>query len=166
MTSRDVKASYDKIVFPPPGVISFRKGAYHVVEAIEAPDPLTVRFRLKWPEASFLVNVASPFNWIYKADILARDVHWYETNVMGTGPFKFVEHVKGSHLVGRRTPTTGTRASRIDGYRAIFISSPRPGAASRQAAHQFAASPRRTATAWSGRSARNHRQEARGTACS
>ncbi len=47
MTSRDVKASYEKIVFPPPGVISFRKGAYHVVEAIEAPDPLTVRFRLK-----------------------------------------------------------------------------------------------------------------------
>ena len=32
----------------------------------------SVRFRLKWPETSFLVNLASPFNWIYKADILAR----------------------------------------------------------------------------------------------
>ena len=42
MTSRDVKASYDKIVFPPPGVISARKGTYQAVEAIEAPDPLTV----------------------------------------------------------------------------------------------------------------------------
>ncbi len=124
MTSRDVKASYEKIVFPPPGVISFRKGAYHVVEAIEAPDPLTVRFRLKWPEASFLVNVASPFNWIYKADILARDVHWYETNVMGTGPFKFVEHVKGSHLVGKKNPDYWDKGKPyLDGYRAIFISS-------------------------------------------
>ena len=36
------------------------------------PIRYTVRFRLKWPEASFLVNLASPFNWIYKADILAR----------------------------------------------------------------------------------------------
>src|SRR5689334_14732295 len=53
MASRDVKASYDKIVFPPSGVISMRKGAYHAIEAIEAPDPLTVRFQLKWPQASF-----------------------------------------------------------------------------------------------------------------
>src|SRR5262245_34624284 len=57
MTSRDVKASYDHIIFPPPGVGSSRKGAYLVVEAVEAPDPLTVRFRLKWPESSFLLNV-------------------------------------------------------------------------------------------------------------
>ena len=122
MTSRDVKASYDKIVFPPPGVISFRKGAYHVVEAIEAPDPLTVRFRLKWPEASFLVNLASPFNWIFKADILAKDMRWYETNVMGTGPFKFVEHVKGSHFVGRKNPDYWDKGKPyLDGYRAIFI---------------------------------------------
>ena len=48
-TSRDVKASYDKIVFPPPGVISYRKGAYRAVEAIEAPDPYTIRFRLSGP---------------------------------------------------------------------------------------------------------------------
>ncbi len=123
MTSRDVKASYDKIIFPPAGVISARKGAYQVVEAVEAPDPQTVRFRLKWPEASFLVNVASPFNFIYKADILAKDIHWYETNAMGTGPFKFVEHVKGSHLVGRKNPDYWDKGKPyLDGYRAIFIS--------------------------------------------
>src|SRR5215469_16805695 len=75
MTSRDVKASYDKIVFPPAGVISMRKGGYQAIEAIEAPDPLTVRFQLKWPESSFLIKLASPYNWIYKADILARDIH-------------------------------------------------------------------------------------------
>src|SRR5207237_9802908 len=95
VTSRDVKASYDKIIAPPAGVISMRKGAYQAVEVVEAPDPYTVRFRLKWPEASFLVSLASPYNWIYKADILAKDIRWYETNVMGTGPFKFGEHVKG-----------------------------------------------------------------------
>src|SRR5688572_4907046 len=63
MTSRDVKASYDRIISPPAGIISMRKGSYQVVEAVETPDAHTVRFRLKWPEASFLVSVASPYNW-------------------------------------------------------------------------------------------------------
>jgi peptide/nickel transport system substrate-binding protein len=124
MTSRDVKASYDKIIFPPPGVISIRKGAYRAVEAVEAPDPLTVRFRLKWPEASFLVILASPYSWIYKADILAKDPRWYETNVMGTGPFKFVEHVKGSRWVAKKNPDYWDKGKPyLDGYRALFISS-------------------------------------------
>jgi peptide/nickel transport system substrate-binding protein len=124
MTSRDVKASYDKIIFPTGAVISFRKGTYQAVEAVEAPDPQTVRFRLKWPEGSFLVNLASPFSWIFKADILARDVRWYETNVMGTGPFKFVEHVKGSHWVAKKNPDYWDKGKPyLDGYRALFISS-------------------------------------------
>src|SRR5881628_1252397 len=59
MTSKDVKASYDKIIKPPPGIVSDRKGQYEVVEVVEAPDPYTVRFRLKWPAASFLSSVAS-----------------------------------------------------------------------------------------------------------
>src|SRR5213594_1369117 len=124
MTSRDVKASYDKIVFPPANVISMRKGAYTAIEVIEAPDPHTVVFRLKWPQASFLTNLASPYNWIFKADILAKDVRWYETNVMGTGPFKFVEHVKGSHWVGKKNPDYWDKGKPyLDGYRALFISS-------------------------------------------
>src|SRR5262249_11815850 len=70
MTARDVKASYDKIVSPPAGVRSYRKSQYRTIEAIEAPDPYTIRFRLKWPESSFLITLASPYSWIYKADIL------------------------------------------------------------------------------------------------
>ena len=125
MTSRDVKASYDKIIFPPAGR---RRRAARAptwsVEAVEAPDPHTVRFRLKWPESSFLLNLASPWNWIYKADILAKDLHWYETNVMGTGPFIFVEHVKGSHWVGKKNPNYWDKGKPyLDGYRAMFVSS-------------------------------------------
>ncbi|HEY2991628.1 MAG TPA: ABC transporter substrate-binding protein [Methylomirabilota bacterium] len=122
MTSRDVKASYDKIIFPSADVISMRKGSYGAVEVVEAPDPYTVRFQLKWPQASFLVLLSSPYSWIYKADILARDVRWYEKNVMGTGPFKFVEHVKGSHWVGKRNPDYWDKGKPyLDGYRALFI---------------------------------------------
>jgi peptide/nickel transport system substrate-binding protein len=120
--ARDVKATYDKIIFPPPGVMSNRKGEYLAVEAVEAPDPLTVVFRLKWPSPSFLPSLASPFNWIYKADILARDPHWYERNIMGSGPFLFVEYVKGSHWTGKRNPAYWDRGRPyLDGYRAIFI---------------------------------------------
>ncbi len=122
MTSRDVKATYDKIIKPPAGVASIRKGEYIDVEAVEAPEPYTVVFRLRWPSGSFLSSLASPWNWIYKADILARDIRWYETHVMGTGPFTFVEHVKGSHWVGRRNPSYWDRGKPyLDGYRAIFI---------------------------------------------
>ena len=125
LTSRDVKASYDKIVFPPPGVVSNRAGEYLDVESVQAPEPLTVVFRLKWPSAAFLAALASPWNWIYKADILASDVHWYETHVMGTGPFTFVEHVKGSHWIGKKNPGYWNRGRPyLDGYRAIFIQDP------------------------------------------
>ncbi|HET8578422.1 MAG TPA: ABC transporter substrate-binding protein, partial [Methylomirabilota bacterium] len=122
MTSKDVKASYDKIIFPPAGLKSLRKEAYRAIEVVEAPDPYTVRFRLKWPESSMLLNLASPWNWIYKADILAKDMHWYEKNVMGTGPFTFVEHVKGSHWVGKKNPNYWDQGKPyLNGYRGIFI---------------------------------------------
>ena len=43
---------------------------------------------------------------------------------MGTGPFLFVEHVKGSHWVGKKNPNYWDKGKPyLDGYRAIFISS-------------------------------------------
>jgi peptide/nickel transport system substrate-binding protein len=124
MTSKDVKASYDKIIFPPPGVKSLRKEAYRSVEVVEAPDPYTARFRLKYPEASFLLNLASPWNWIYRAELLAKDINWHTKHVNGTGPFTFVEHVKGSHWVGKKNPSYWDKGKPyLDGYRAMFMSS-------------------------------------------
>ena len=122
MTSRDVRATYEKIINPPPGVTSARKGEYLEIETVQAPEPYIVAFKLKWPSPSFIHSLASPWNWIYKADILERDVRWYETNIMGTGPFVFVEHVKGSHWVGRRNPDYWDRGKPyLDGYRALFV---------------------------------------------
>jgi peptide/nickel transport system substrate-binding protein len=122
LTAKDVKATYDKIVFPPEGVASARKAYYAMVEKVEAPDDSTVVFRLKWPAASLLRQLASPWNFIYKADILAKDVRWYEKNVMGTGPFTFVEYVPGSHWVGKKNPDYFVKGRPyLDGYRAIFI---------------------------------------------
>ena len=124
LTSKDVKASYDKILKPPAGVKSLRKEAYESIASVDAPDAGTFVVKLKYPEPSILLNLASPWNWIYKADLLAKDPHWYEKNVMGTGPFTFVEHVKGSHWVGKKNPNYWDKGKPyLDGYRAIFISS-------------------------------------------
>jgi peptide/nickel transport system substrate-binding protein len=124
LTSRDVKATYDKIIFPPEGVGSSRKGQYAVVESIEAPNPTTVVFKLKYASGSFMSSLLSPYNFIYKADILAKDMNWYEKNVMGTGPFTFVEHVKGSHVVGKKNPNYWDKGKPyLDSFRAIFIRS-------------------------------------------
>ena len=122
LTAKDIKATYDKIIFPPLGVISNRKSIYSAVEKVETPDDRTVVFRLKWPAASFLGSLAPPWNYIYKAEILAKDHHWYEKNVMGTGPFRFVEHVPGSHWVGKRNEDYFVKGRPyLDGYRATFI---------------------------------------------
>ncbi len=122
MTAKDIKASYDHIIFPPPGVGSTRKGQYADVESVEAPNTTAVVFKLKHPSGSFIASLLSPYNFIYKADILAKDPHWYETHVMGTGPFIFVEHVRGSHLVGKKNPNYWDKGKPyLDGFRAIFI---------------------------------------------
>ena len=122
LTARDVKATYDHIIFPPEGVVSARKASYAAVEKVEAPNDSTVVFRLKWPSPAMLANLASPWNLIYKADLLAKDPRWYETHIMGTGPFKFVEHVSGSHWVGVKNPDYFVKGRPyLDGYRAIFI---------------------------------------------
>src|SRR5687768_16652305 len=124
LTSKDVKATYDKIVFPAPGVGSSRKGQYADVASIDAPDATTVVFRLKEPSGSFISSLLSPYNFIYKADILAKDPHWYEKNIMGTGPFTFVEHVKGSHWAGKKFPDYWDQGKPyLDSYRALFVPS-------------------------------------------
>jgi peptide/nickel transport system substrate-binding protein len=125
LTSKDVKATYDKIIFPPPGVASVRQAAYAVVDRVEAPDESTVVFRLKRPSASMLANLASPWNFIYKAEILERDPRWYEKNIMGTGPYKFVEYVPGSHWVGKKNEDYFVKGRPyLDGFRAIFVRDP------------------------------------------
>lgn len=122
LTAKDVRATYERIIFPPAEVASARKASYGAVDRIEAPDDFTVVFRLKHPSASMLANLASPWNFIYKADLLATDPRWYETNIMGSGPFKFVEYVPGSHWVGKKNEAYYMKdRPYLDGYRAVFI---------------------------------------------
>src|SRR5271169_195537 len=48
LTAADVGASWDEIVHPPEGVLSPRESHYMMVDTVEAPDPTTVVFHLKF----------------------------------------------------------------------------------------------------------------------
>ncbi len=122
LTSEDVLATYNKIIFPPTGVTSPRKGAYAAVDTISAPDKSTIAFKLKYPSASFLANLASPWNFIYSAAKLKTDIKYYEKNIMGTGPFEFASYEKGSAWTGRRFKGYFLEGRPyLDGFRAVFI---------------------------------------------
>jgi peptide/nickel transport system substrate-binding protein len=100
LTADDVTASWNKIIDPPEGVTSARQSFFMMVDKIEAPDPSTVIFRLKFPTSAFLPALADPYNWIYKKSILDQDPHWYEKNFMGSGPFKFAGLEIGQSIKG------------------------------------------------------------------
>ena len=73
LTAVDVAATWNKLVFPPEGVTSARQSHFMMVDSVEAPDPTTVVFRLKFATAAFLPALADPFTFIYKKAILDRD---------------------------------------------------------------------------------------------
>ena len=122
LTAADVKATYDKIVSPPEGVRSVRKNAYTAVARIETPDPSTVVFKLKFPSASLLDNLASPWNVIFPKKYLDKDPNHFKTNVVGSGPFKLKSYTRGSTFEGERNRDYFVKdRPYLDGYK-FFIS--------------------------------------------
>src|SRR5438046_9235560 len=65
--------------------------------------------------------LANPFNWTYKKAILDKDPHWYEKNILGTGPFKFTHYETGQSITGVRNPDYYDPAlPYLDGFTAIY----------------------------------------------
>jgi peptide/nickel transport system substrate-binding protein len=121
LTAEDVAASWNKIVNPPEGVISPRRGYYAMVDKIAAPDPKTVVFQLKFATAAFLPALADPYAFIYKKAIIDKDPHWYERNIMGSGPFRFKEYQAGQSIEGVRNPDYYRPGlPYLDGYIGLF----------------------------------------------
>jgi peptide/nickel transport system substrate-binding protein len=121
LTSKDVLASWNHIVFPPEGVLSPRQAMFAMVESISAPDSETIVFKLKFASGAFLPALAIPFNYIYSAALLEKDPHYYETNVMGSGPFKLVQYTPGNKITGERfTDYHKKGLPYLDGIEAIY----------------------------------------------
>jgi peptide/nickel transport system substrate-binding protein len=122
LTSADVKATHDKIIFPPEGVPSLRKGQYKMVASVTAPDATTLVFRLKYPSGAFIPSLASPFNFIYsKKDLDTHGYAWHRKNINGTGAFKFVEHQPGAFVSGVKYENYHHEGRPyLDGFKAIL----------------------------------------------
>jgi peptide/nickel transport system substrate-binding protein len=104
-TSKDVKYTFDMVRGAPDAHgklrINPRKDWYENVEAIEAPDPHTVVFRLKRPQPSLLLMLASGYSPVYPAHV---PVAAFRTGCVGTGPFKVKEWKRGEYIDFVRNP--------------------------------------------------------------
>jgi peptide/nickel transport system substrate-binding protein len=104
-TSRDVKFTFDTVReakdAPAKLRINPRKEWYANVEAIEAPDPYTVVFRLKRPQPSLLVMLASGYSPVLPAHVPIAE---HRSRCVGTGPFRFKEWKRGESVDLVRNP--------------------------------------------------------------
>lgn len=96
LTSADVVFTFGS--FLDPAFTSGRKGAYRMVQAVEAVDPLTVRFTLKEPFASFPINLVMGVVPAGATDLASHPI--------GSGPYVFE----------RLLPDDRVELRRFDGY--------------------------------------------------
>ena len=104
-TSKDVKFTFDVVREAPDAPaklrINPRKEWYTNVEAVEAPDPHTVVFRLKRPQPSLVAMLASGYSPVIPAHVPIPE---HRSRCIGTGPFKFKEWKRGQTVELVRNP--------------------------------------------------------------
>ena len=104
-TSKDVKFTFDVVReaadAPAKLRINPRKEWYANVDAIEAPDPYTVVFRLKRPQPSLVAMLASGYSPVIPAHVPLAE---HRSRCIGTGPFKFKEWKRGQSVELVRNP--------------------------------------------------------------
>jgi peptide/nickel transport system substrate-binding protein len=104
-TARDVKYTFDVVREAPDAPaklrLSPRKEWYANVEAIEAPDPHTVIFRLHRPQPSLLLMLASGYSPVYPAHVPVADLR---QKCVGTGPFRLKTYARGQVIELERNP--------------------------------------------------------------
>jgi peptide/nickel transport system substrate-binding protein len=108
-TAEDVKATYERIVRPPKGIVIPRTPLFATVGDIVVIDPHTIEFRMTQPrpKAYMLGSFASGWNIIVRKKTL--DEHQGNLrqvmNYPGTGPFKHVERRDKEIWIQERNPS-------------------------------------------------------------
>jgi len=108
LTANDVKATYERIVRPPKGVVIPRSSLFTAVGEIVVVDPYRVEFRLTEPrpKAFMLGAFASGWNVIVRKKTL-EDNHGnlrQIENFPGTGPFRHVSRKDKEVWIQERNP--------------------------------------------------------------
>ena len=106
LTADDVVATYNRMIFPPQGVVSLLKDRYAAVTKIEAVDPRTVKFTLKEPSAIFLLLLTDISQGIYSKKTLEANNNDLRKVLVapGSGPFMFKEYKDGEKWTLVRNP--------------------------------------------------------------
>ena len=97
-SAKDVKFSFDRARGP--NSPNAQKPKYADIQSVEVIDPTTVRFTLKHPDGNFIFLTALGDSVIVSPKTVAQD----KTHPIGTGPFEFVDWVKGDHIDLKRYP--------------------------------------------------------------
>jgi peptide/nickel transport system substrate-binding protein len=114
MTSADVVASLQRWgKMSTPGKLLWKD-----VEDVTAQDPYTVVIHLKAPSGSLLYGLGRPNNGaaIYPREVIAAAGDGQLKEVIGTGPFRFVEHKPDRHIRLARFKDYVARPEPPDGY--------------------------------------------------
>ena len=138
-TSADVKFSYEKILKPYHPEVSTYWTDFAELDRVDTPDDYTavLHFKKKWAPALIYMTVThstiSPKHILENLtvdemkDPIKNPVY---NKPIGTGPFKFVEWVRGSHIALERNPnyhrtdSHGNRLPYLDRYVVKFIPEP------------------------------------------
>jgi peptide/nickel transport system substrate-binding protein len=122
-TARDVKFTFDVVREAPDAParlrINPRKDWYANVASIDVVDEHTVVFRLKRPQPSLLLMLASGYSPIYPAHVPPAE---HRTHCVGTGPFKLKEYRRGEFIDYVRNPTYFVAGRPyLDGLRYLIV---------------------------------------------
>ena len=122
-TSADVKYTFDMVRAAPDArarlKVNPRKLWFDNVEAIEAPDPHTVVFRLKRPQPSLLLMLASGYSAVYPAHVPLAE---FKNRCVGTGPFKLKENKPGESVEYVKNPDYFVKGRPyLDGIKFVVI---------------------------------------------
>ncbi len=102
LTSADVKYTYERWQKTDKSPTSY---TIQPITGIDAPDPLTVVFKLDKPYNILLDTIAGSYGVILNKDVVDKAGKDYGVSVVdGTGPFKFKEWVRQQKITMERNP--------------------------------------------------------------
>src|SRR5262245_9337492 len=122
-TSADVKYTFDAVRGAADAKaklkVNPRKLWYENVEAIETPDARTVVFRLKRPQPSLILMLASGYSPVYPAHVPLAE---FKNRCVGTGPFKLKENKPGELVEYVKNPDYFMKGRPyLDGIKFVII---------------------------------------------
>ncbi|MGH2383447.1 MAG: ABC transporter substrate-binding protein [Candidatus Limnocylindria bacterium] len=96
-TAEDVKYTFERAIDPDGP--SIRRASFSLLQGVEVVDDLTVNFVMRSPDPLWPSRLTAQGAWLvparYHQEVGAEE---FERQPVGTGPFKFVEHVRNDHI--------------------------------------------------------------------